>query len=162
MSKRTSVIVGLMFAVLGAGGCSRPSSFGGYLENRRRDLIDVAHVDFSMVNIGAAAYIGPLIIGIDSMTGTKAQEPASSLQIGLGGPRSVEQKGLMVGVVVPMSRQEVLHGQVKKPVPSGFSIGLSAGAVVGIGVEANVLAIGEFVLGLLCIDLAADDKAISK
>ena len=38
-----------------AAGCALPGSFGGYLQNRRHDLIDVLHVDFGAINTGAVA-----------------------------------------------------------------------------------------------------------
>ena len=86
MTRRQLFFYGLILAALCADGCAVPSSVGGYFESRRQDLIDVAHVDFGVINVGAVAYAGPFLLGLDYQTGIKSREQSSTIQIGLGGP----------------------------------------------------------------------------
>jgi hypothetical protein len=74
MTRRQLFFFGLILAALCADGCAVPGSVGGYFANRRHDLIDVVHVDFGAVNVGAVAYAGPLMLGIDYQTGVQSRE----------------------------------------------------------------------------------------
>lgn len=146
-----------------AAGCAIPSSPLGYLENRRQDLIDVVHVDMGAVNIGAVAYVGPFLAGINYQTGTATRTQSDTIQIGLGGPRVLGRKGLAAGVLWPASRwngQSEIFGPRPKRAPSGLAVGLAAGVGAGIGAEADVLEAADFALGLLCIDICEDDEHV--
>jgi|GEM_PF-2766802 len=161
MSRRALFVLAIILAVLCADGCALPNSVGGYFENRRQDLIDVLHVDFGAVNVGAVAYAGPLMLGMDYQTGVKSREQSSTLQIGLGGPRILGRRGLASGLLWPASKwdeDKPFIGTRPKRGPSGFSAGLSAGAVGGVGAEADVLEAIDFVAGLACLDLTEDDE----
>ncbi len=164
MSKRTVFIVAMVLTVFSVGGCAPPSSFIGYFENRRQDLIDVAHVDFSAVNVGAVAYAGPLMVGINYMTGVVTREEASSLQLGLGGPRLLGRKGLAYGIIWTSSRwndERPIIGQRPKRAPSGLSVGATAGAILGVGAEADVLELIDFITGIFCLDPTEDDEFVA-
>ena len=152
-------------ALVCAGGCAFPTSIGSYLENRRQDLIDVAHVDVSAVNFGAAVYAGPFLVGIDYVGGLGARGQSSTLQIGLGGPRVVGRRGVAAGLIVPASHwngDRATTGERPKRTPSGVSVGASAGALVGAGVEVDVLELIDFALGIACIDVSGDDRDVTR
>lgn len=154
----------VLIVTAAAAGCANPGSFGGYLSNRRHDLIDVAHVDFGAVNFGAVAYAGPLMLGADYQTGLKTREESSTLQLGLGGPRIQGNRGLALGVLFPLSKWNepgTLVGKRPKRSPSGLSVGASLGAFVGLGAEADALEVVDFIVGLLCLDLMEDDAILA-
>ena len=163
MSRQSACVLAVALVCAGVLGCAVPGSFSGYLENRRQDLIDVLHVDFSAVNVGAVAYVGPFLAGINYMTGVETREQSTTLQLGLGGARILGRKGLATGLLWPSSRwneDSQIIGRRPKRAPSGFSVGFSVGAVAGIGAEADALELIDFVLGLFCVDLAEDDEDI--
>lgn len=151
MTRRQLFFYGLILAALCADGCAVPNSVGGYFENRRQDLIDVVHVDFGAINVGAVAYAGPFLLGLDYQTGIKSREQSTTLQIGLGGPRMLGRKGLASGILWPASKwdeEKPLIGRRPKRAPSGWSAGASVGAIGGVGVEADALEVLDFVVGL--------------
>jgi len=162
MSARNACLLGLALLCIGAAGCAVPDSFGGYLQNRRHDLIDVAHVDFSAVSLGPVVYAGPLLAGLNIMTGYETRTPGGSLQIGLGGPRIQERTGTAAGLLWPASKwdeDQKMLGLRPKRTPSGFSVGAAVGLVFGVGAEVDVIEAVDFVFGLLCIDIGQDDEA---
>ena len=164
MSVKVRYLLAALFAVLCADGCAVPTSVGGYFENRRQDLIDVAHVDLSAANVGAVAYAGPFMVGIDYMTGLAGREQSTSLQIGLGGPRTLGRRGLAAGLLFPASHwngDKQIIGERPKRSPSGMSVGASAGLLAGVGAEADVLELVDFALGILCVDVIEDDPSIA-
>jgi hypothetical protein len=144
-----------------AGGCAAPGSVGGYAEARQQDLIDVAHVDFSIVNAGAVAYAGPFMLGLDYLNDLKApEEPASTLQIGLAGARLKGRQGIAWGIVWPVRRWNAdreIVGPRPKRAPSPAAFGASLGLIVGLGVEADAAELVDFLLGLACLDFMGDD-----
>jgi hypothetical protein len=165
MTRRQLFFFGLILAALCADGCAVPGSVGGYFANRRHDLIDVVHVDFGAVNVGAVAYAGPLMLGIDYQTGVQSREQSSTLQIGLGGPRILGRRGLASGLLWPASKwdeDKPFIGARPKRGPSGFSAGASVGAIGGVGAEADVLELIDFVVGLVCLDAMEDDGDIGE
>jgi len=165
MTRRQLFFLGLILAALCADGCAVPGSVGGYFVNRRHDLIDVVHVDFGAVNVGAVAYAGPLMLGINYQTGVESREQSSTLQIGLGGPRILGRRGLASGLLWPASKwdeDKPFIGARPKRGPSGFSAGASVGAIVGVGAEAGVLELIDFALGLFCLDMMEDDGDIGE
>jgi hypothetical protein len=142
-------------------GCAVPTSVGGYFENRWQDLIDVVHVDFGAINVGAVAYAGPFLVGMDYQTGLKSREQSATLQIGLGGPRILGRRGMAAGILWPASKwdeEKTLVGSRPKRGPSGFSAGASVGALAGVGAEADVLEALDFIVGLVCLDVMEDDE----
>jgi len=163
MSRRALFVLAIILAILCVDGCAVPNSVGGYLENRRQDLIDVLHVDLGAVNVGAVAYAGPFLLGMDYQTGIRSREQSSTLQVGLGGPRILGRRGLASGLLWPASKwdeDKPLIGPRPKRGPSGFSVGLSAGMVGGVGAEADALEAIDFVAGLACLDFAEDDECV--
>jgi hypothetical protein len=155
----------VVFVLLGAGaaGCAIPGSVGGYFENRRHDLIDVLHLDASAVNLGAIAYAGPLIVGADYQTGLQTRTRSDTLQLGLGGWRFFGRKGLAAGLLWPYSRwneDRSIFGERPKKAPSGLSVGATVGVVGGLAIEADVLELVDFLVGLTCLDLLEDDPVV--
>ena len=163
MSKAAACVLVLLLGCVLMTGCATPSSFGGYLENRRQDLIDVVHVDFSMVDAGAVVYAGPFMVGLESSSGFKTRTPSTSLQIGLGGPRIVERSGIAGGLLLPASRWDE-DGQIigKRPnrTPSGFSVGGTLGVFLGVGAAVDALELIDFAVGLFCLDIMQDDEHV--
>jgi len=158
--RNTCVLVAVVWCV-GLAGCAVPRSVGGYFENRRQDLIDVVHVDFGALNFGAVVYVAPLMLGMDYQTGLKSREQSSTLQIGLGGPRMLGRRGMASGLLWPASKwdeDKPFIGARPKRGPSGFSVGASVGVFGGVGAEADVLELIDFVLGLGCVDMMEDDQ----
>ena len=161
MLKRSVFVLAATILCCTLLGCAIPTSVGGYFENRRQDLIDVVHVDFGAVNIGAVVYAGPLLLGADYQTGVKSREQSSTLQIGLGGPRILGRRGMASGLLWPASKWDEgrpFIGARPKRGPSGFSAGASVGAVGGVGAEADVIEVIDFVVGLVCLDVMEDDE----
>jgi hypothetical protein len=157
-----------------AGGCAVPTSFSGYLEDRRQDLIDVLHVDLCGWQMGALAYVGPLQLGyVDNVTldfsggfdlwgagGAAHQSRPNVVQAGLGGIRKIHRSGEASGLLIPISRwheQRSTFGPRPKPCPSWFSIGLTAGYYPGLGVEFDVLELADFLIGFVCLDIGDDE-----
>lgn len=160
---RTALLLGLL-ALTVAAGCAAPSSFIGYLENRRQDLIDVAHLDFSVVNAGAVSYIGPFIVGMDWVGGLKTGNPSSQLQIGLGGPRILDKSGVAAGWILAATYwddDKKIMGRRPKRTPSGFSIGGAIGAFVGVLGEFDMIELVDFVAGIACLDPMHDDECLA-
>ena len=161
MFKRSSCLLVAAALCCTLFGCAVPNSVGGYFENRRQDLIDVAHVDFGAINVGAVAYAGPLLLGLDYQTGLKSREQSSTLQIGLVGPRILGRRGMAAGIIWPASKwdeDKPFIGTRPKRGPSGFSAGASVGAVAGVGAEVDALEALDFVVGLVCLDVMEDDE----
>ncbi|MFW6159364.1 MAG: hypothetical protein ACOC8E_08415 [Planctomycetota bacterium] len=163
---RRAISIALLTAVGAAAmtGCAAPSSFTGYLENRRQDLIDVAHVEGGALNFGAVTYAGPLLVGVDYATGVRSREQSSTVQFGLGGPRYAARKGLCAGLLFPASywnEDEGLVGEPPKRRPSGFSAGLQLGIFLGLGFEVDLLEAIDLVGGLVCIDFLEDDPHLA-
>jgi hypothetical protein len=151
-----------MVAVLAgvSAGCAVPQTFGGYLENRRQDLIDAAHVDLSAISAGPVVYAGPFLLGINYTTGPVSGRPAATVQLGLGGPRRLGRKGLAAGLLWPSSRWNEDAGIVgprPKRAPSGFSAGVAVGVLAGIAAEVDALELVDFAAGLFCLDPTEDD-----
>ena len=164
MSRTTTCLALALLAIL-AAGCALPNSIGSYLDNRRNDLIDAAHVDFSSLNAGAVAYAGPFLFGFDYLSGLRAGGAASTLQIGLGGPRFLDRKGLAAGILLPAVRwneQNAVIGPRPKQAPSGMSAGASAGLIVGLGAEVDLLELIDFAVGLVCLDPGNDDQNVQR
>ena len=165
LSKRMLYVLAVLLAVPCAGGCAIPTSIDGYVENRRQDLIDVVHVDLSAANVGTVAYAGPFVVGLNYITGLGGRDAPSSLQIGLGGPRMLARRGLAAGLLVPASHwngdKPVTGGRPKRS-PSGTSVGASAGLLAGVGAEADILELFDFAFGVVCIDIAGDDRDTAK
>jgi hypothetical protein len=154
----------VLIVVVAVAGCANPGSFGGYMSNRRHDLIDVVHVDVGAINVGAVVYAGPLILGADYQTGLKTREESSTLQLGLGGPRIQGNRGLALGIILPFSRwngTRPLIGKRPKRSPSWLSVGASLGAFVGLGAEVDVLEAVDFISGLICLDLMEDNEILA-
>jgi len=165
MRERRVRLIGLLAVCVLAAGCAVPGSVGGYLHNRRHDLIDLFHVDFTAVSVGAIAYAGPLIVGANYMTGVRPREPSATLQLGLGGPRLLGRKGLATGLLWPYSYwndDRHLYGERPKRAPSGLSAGAAVGAVPGVAAEVDALELIDFVAGLCCLDLLEDDPDIGE
>ena len=163
MLKRSVYVLAATILCCTLFGCAVPNSVGGYFESRRQDLIDVAHVDFGAVNVGAVAYAGPFLLGVDYQTGVKSREQSATLQIGLGGPRILGRRGMAAGLLWPASKwneDEGMTGKRPKRSPSGFSGGASVGAIGGVGAEADVLEALDFVVGLVCLDVMEDDECL--
>jgi len=157
---KTPWVPAALLAVCCSAGCALPTSVGSYLENRRQDLIDVAHVDFSTVDVGAVVYVGPLTAGCQYATGGSGGR-SSTLQIGLGGTRMQGRRGIAAGLIVPLSswnEDKQALGPRPKRTPSGTSVGASVGLLAGVGAEADVLELVDFVLGVACIDVVSDDR----
>lgn len=153
----------LLLTIFMATGCAIPTSVGGYFENRRQDLIDVAHVDIGGISFGAVGYALPFMVGLNYQTGISTRNDSSMIQIGAGGPRVLGRKGLAAGLLWPASKYNESSGIVgKRPkrTPSGLSAGAQAGLLVGVGAEADVLEAIDFILGLACVDLAEDDENV--
>jgi len=171
MSKRTASACAAVLVCALVTGCAAPSSFLGYLENRRQDLIDVAHVDIGMIHVGAVAYALPFMVGVEFATGFDRESASTNLQIGLGGPRLLEKNGIAGGLLLPATRWDEdkedgksnkIFGQRPKRTPSGFSVGAMAGVLLGVGAEVDVLEVIDFVFGLICLDFMADDEYVIK
>lgn len=163
MLKRSLCVLAVTVLCCTLFGCALPNSVGGYFENRRQDLIDVVHVDFGAVNVGAVAYAGPLLVGVDYQTGVKSREQSATLQIGLGGPRILGRRGMAAGLLWPASKwdeDKPFIGARPKRGPSGFSGGVSLGVIAGVGAEADVLEVIDFVVGLVCLDVMEDDGCL--
>jgi len=161
MSAHRSLALTVVLGCAVLAGCAAPDSVGGYFSARRHDLIDVVHVDFSVMNFGAVAYAAPFTVGLDYLSGFKAREPASVLQIGLGGPRIEETSGLAGGLLmlqVQWDGQRPFIGPRPRPRPSGFAVGANVGLFLGVGAEADVLEVLDFIAGLFCLDMLGDDE----
>jgi hypothetical protein len=165
---------------MAAGGCAVPTSFSGYLEDRRQGLIDVVHLDLSDWEMGALAYVGPvqlgyvecvtlsgisfgrLSMGFSGSGGGGGGDP-HVLQLGLGGARRCRRDGPASGLLCPFSRaneDRSLVGPRPKPTPSWFSVGLAAGYYPGFNLEADVYEALDFVLGFGCLDIGGDDEYV--
>ncbi len=165
MSSRCTFL--LVILVSGCfAGCVRPGSFANYIEYRRQDLIDVAHVDLTMMEAGAVLYMGPMLIGCNYRGGKRWKGASTTRQYGLGGTRTVSYKGIAAGVffatVLGPSlswRQEWEHdrGQNKKA-PSYSATGFSIGAYHGLGVELDLFELVDFIAGIFCLDISKDDR----
>jgi len=164
MSQHRARALTLLLAALSAAGCVVPDSLDGYCEDRRQDLIDVAHIDLSALSAGAVVYAGPLLFGANHITPKDRPGQDTTLQCGLGGPRFVPRQGLAAGFIWPVAwwnEDRHIVGLRPKQTPSPAAFGVALGAAVGIGVEADAFELVDFLLGLFCIDLAEDDAHIA-
>jgi hypothetical protein len=149
---------------VGLSGCVSEQAIGRYFENRRQDLTDVAHVDFSMANAGALAYVGPMALGGSMYTHPQtAGKPSHTLQLGLGSVRFVGREGFASGLlwfITKWSPDQTVHGpRGRKKLPSGASVGAHLGFVFGVAAEVDVVEAIDFVVGLVGFDLMEDDAA---
>ena len=160
---RTVLLLSLLALTI-AAGCAAPSSFIGYLENRRQDLIDVAHLDFSVVSAGAVGYAGPFVLGMNWVSGLKTGNPSTQLQIGLGGPRILDKSGVAAGWILAATYWDdnrKIMGPRPKRTPSGFSIGGALGAFLGVFGELDMLELVDFMAGIACLDPMHDDECVA-
>jgi hypothetical protein len=70
---------------------------------------------------------------------------------------------LASGLLWPASKwdeDKPFIGARPKRGPSGFSAGASVGAIGGVGAEADVLELIDFVVGLVCLDVMEDDECL--
>ena len=158
---RVCVLTVILMGVV-AAGCSTPQNVGDYFEDRRQDLIDVAHVDFSIVNFGAIAYVGPLGLGWNALSDDKEEgKDSNTLQLGLGGPRFLGREGAawsFVWNIDHWNKDRTIYGPRPKKTPSCGSLGISVGFIFGIGIEGDVFELVDFALGIFCVDVMQDDE----
>lgn len=165
MSKYSACALAVALAAAFVAGCVSPTSFNGYLEDRRQDLIDVVHVDVSTVNVGAVAYVGPFMLGLDTQKGLAPGERTATVQIGLGGARFDGRDGTAFGIIFPTTRWDEdrpFLGRRPKKSPGLLAVGVNAGVIFGVGAEADVLELLDFVAGLFCLDLVGDDEHVEQ
>jgi predicted small secreted protein len=155
------VLIVVLLGVVTAG-CSTPQGVGDYFQDRRQDLIDVVHLDFSVANVGAIVYVGPFGLGWNALTDPEKEgEDSKTLQLGLGGPRFQGREGAawsFIWNIEHWNDDESTIGPRPKRTPSCGSVGISAGFVFGVGVEADIFELVDFVLGIFCVDVMQDDE----
>jgi hypothetical protein len=164
MRNRLLCALGVATVAAALSGCASEQAIGRYLENRRQDLTDVAHVDFSVANAGALAYVGPMALGGSFYTHPETEgEPSHTLQLGLGSVRFLGRQGTAWGLLWFLSKwnedEPLAAPRPRKKTPTGSSIGLHLGFVFGAAAEVDALEAVDFVVGLVGLDLMKDDTA---
>ena len=132
-----------------------------YLEDRRQDLTDMAHVDYTELAIGVSVNAGPVIVGAFEV-GHIMNSAGKRVKLGLGGVQNEKQRGETVGVVFPISRSQIDTYEddfYKGESPALGSIGFDLGFIFGIGARVDAVEAVDFVLGIFGIDILGDDKA---
>ena len=130
-----------------------------YMENRRKDLTDIANVNATAISAGLAVNVGPLSLGYFGNSGLLGGSGGRA-KIGLGGLVVEEERGAYWGVIYPF---EFLEGETRsdnyynKNLPAFGSVGIDLGFVLGIGVEVDVVQAVDFLLGIFTIDILGDD-----
>ena len=166
---RLGITVLIFAAALAVSGCVTPETLGDYFHYRRQDLIDVAHVDFSLFSYGASIFMTPLVAGCSVETGWGGG-PADVLEIGLGGWRTIERKGVLFGTVLPpvypmmawrrgrpkIHDPDVLdRSQMVGPAPG--TLGAHVGLFLGVTVQVSAGELIDLLAGLFCLDPSFDD-----
>ena len=135
-----------------------------YLENRRKDLTDIAHLHMTGLSIGAGVHAGPFILGHFEKDGVKGM-PGSRSKLGLGGCIEEHEKGKYSGVIIPyrrmkgMTRSDSVYNSWAPPLGA---VGFDMGFIFGFGARVDAVEILDFILGIFTIDILDDDKGFKK
>lgn len=160
----------LALAALAVSGCSAPLQ--RYGASRMNDLTDVAHVDVTPRTYGLLVAAGPALFGYERVW--KRAETACRVSVGLGGPQMTELHGSAYGLGYPLRRYDfygrawglpgcagrhTYAGSYRITSPPWGAVAFHAGWPSTIGVQADVVELADFILGLFTVDIVGDDLA---
>ena len=135
-----------------------------YLEDRRKDLTDMAHLHLTALSIGGGVHAGPFILAHFENDGIKGT-PGGRMKLGLGGFVEEKEKGVYSGVVIPfrrmkgITRSDSIYNSWAPPLGA---VGFDLGFIMGIGARVDVVEVLDFILGIFTIDILDDDKGFKK
>jgi len=150
-------ITSILFLYVTVTGCA-------YLEDRRQDLTDVAHVNGTACGTGIAVNVGPALVGFYEILGF-TRRGGTRAKLGLGGYQQNKEDGEILGVIVPMDFATNLSYKdnfYKEHSPGWGSVGFDMGLIFGIGARVDVVEALDFILGIFTIDLLNDDSSFKE
>ncbi len=159
-------LLSLLLVLCALSGCS--SAPYRYVANRLDDLTDVAHVQFSVLDLGFLINAGPFELGTERFGVPFPLLPdAFSLRLGAGGPQIATLDGLGAGIGIPLSSYDQsvysIYNLSERPAsygtkgPAWGSVGFGCGLGVGVAFRGDVVEFVDFLLGFFTIDLCGDD-----
>jgi hypothetical protein len=167
---RIAVAALACLALAALSGCAPPETIGDYFLYRQQDLIDIAHVDVSLFSYGASVFMAPLIAGCSVETDWSGDGPANAFQLGIGGWRLIERRGVVAGTIIPplyplfawsRGRPDMkdlkVHDTTHAPEPAPGTLGAHVGLFLGITVQVGGGELIDFLCGLFCLDPFGDD-----